>query len=155
MLTGYFMNVRDSTNSFYQGKAIVFFLVLLMSFPVGGYLYGFQEFRSPARIECVASQASAKRLRCYLFRNHSVKRTNYVPLSDWVDYLRYVETKSALCVKHQRLIVEHIPRYKNYAFRKCIDVDEDEMLNRAAAYGCRVSSIKHKINSTHYEKFIV
>lgn len=138
------------------GKALALFLVILMNFSVGGYIYGFQEYRSPVKIELVGSQASIKRSTCYFFTRYQSKKKYLVPISDWDNYLRYFETKMKFCQKNSIWIFENIPKIKFYASKRCFDFDDDYLLSNAAQNWCNIASIQQKsvIKKEHYENII-
>lgn len=138
------------------GNALCLFLILI-NFPVGGYLYSFQEHRSPVKIELVSSKASIKCNSCYYFTRYQNKRINFVPISDWDNYLQYFESKIKLCKKNSMWIFENLPKIKIFASKRCFDFDNDYLLNRTAQYWCNIESIQRKlfINKEHYENIII
>lgn len=127
------MKASDSMVAGRIRKALELFFVLLMSFPIGGFLYGFQEFRSPVSCGCVASSATKRRLRLYYFiQFRKSNRINLVWPSKWADYLCYVESNSKLCEKRQCWIVENRPKNQESACKRPVDYDEDDVLSDAA-----------------------
>ncbi len=139
------------------GKALCLFLVMLMNFSVGGYVYGFQEHRSPVKIELVGSKASIKRSTCYYFTQYQSKRIFVIPISNWENYLRYFESKTIFCQKNSIWIFENVPKIKFYAYKKCFDFDDDFWLSNAAHPLCNKTCIQQKsfIKKEHYENFIL
>lgn len=147
----------DMKSKIQLGKALCLFLVMLMNFSVGGYVYGFQEYRSPVKIELVGSQASIKRSNCYYFTRYQSKRTIVVPITNWENYLRYVETRMIFCHKNSIWMFENLPKIKFYAYNRCFDFDNDYLLNDAALPWCNITCIQQKsiIKKEHYENIIL
>lgn len=139
------------------GKALALFLVILMNFSIGGFVYGFQEYRSPVKIELVGSQASIKRSTCYFFTRYKSIKTYLVPITIWENYLRYFESITMFCQKKSIWIFENIPKIKFYAFKKCFDFDDDFLLSNAAQPLCNIICIQQKsfIKKEHYENIIL